>query len=126
MKRELGALILLLALFGAAAFNIRAAERLTDEIETHLGRSEKALLAGDRAYAETELEAALRIWRSAEHYTHIFIRHGEIDSASDAFFHLQQGLLAGDGKELSAAYDLLRYHLESIDRMEHISPGSVF
>ena len=126
MRREICAMLLLLALFGAAAFNIRAADRLTDEIETHLSLSEKALLAGDRAYAESELAAALRIWRAAEHYTHIFIRHGEIDSASDAFFQLRQGLLAGDGKELSAAYDLLRYHLESIDRMEHISLGSVF
>lgn len=126
MKRELGALLLLLALFTAAVINIRAADKLTDKIEAHLDRSEKALLAGDRPYAESELEAALRIWQAAEHYTHIFIRHSEIDSASDAFFQLQHGLRAGDGKELSAAYDLLRYHLESIDRMEHISIGSVF
>ena len=126
MRRELGALLLLLSLFAAAVINIRAADRLTAEIEAHLDRSEKALLAGDRPYAESELDAALRIWQAAERYTHIFIRHSEIDSASDAFFQLQQGLRAGDGKELSSAYDLLRYHLESIDRMEHISIGSVF
>ena len=60
MKRELGALLLLLSLFTAAVINIRAADRLTDEIEAHLDLSEKALLAGDRPYAESELDAALR------------------------------------------------------------------
>ena len=126
MKRELCALLLMLAMFGAAAWNIRRADRLTNEMAEHLELSEKALLSGDRSYAESELDAALRIWQNAEHYTHIFIRHAEIDSVSDAFFQLRQGLLAGDGKELSAAYDLLFYHVQSIDRMEHISPGSVF
>ncbi len=126
MKREICALLLLLALFGAAAWNIRKVDTLTGELEQHLRLSEKALLSGDRRYAETELEAALRVWTTAERYTHIFIRHPEIDSVSDAFFALSQGLRAGDGKELSAAYDLLRYHLESIDAMEHITLGSVF
>ena len=126
MKRELCALLFLLVLFGAAGWNIRRADRLTQELEQHLALSQKALLSGDRAYAETELEAAVRIWENAKHYTHVFLRHSEIDSVSDAFFQLLQGVRAGDGKELSAAYDLMRYHLDAIAYMEHISPGSVF
>lgn len=126
MKRELCALLLLLVLIGIAAWNIHKVDELTGELEQHLALSQKALLADDRAYAETELEASLRIWQNAKHYTHIFIRHPEIDSVSDAFFALLQGLKAGDGKELSAAYDLLRYHLDTINYLEHISIGSVF
>ena len=126
MKRELCALLFLLALFAAAGWNIRRADRLTQELEQHLALSQKALLSGDRAYAETELEAAVRIWENAKNYTHVFLRHLEIDTVSDAFFHLLQGVRAGEGKELSASYDLLRYHLDSIDYMEHINLGSVF
>ena len=83
-------------------------------------------LDGDRETAEAELEAALRVWQADKRYAHVFLRHAEIDCISDAFFALQQGLRGGDGAELGAAYDLLRYHLECVDSMEHISPGSVF
>ncbi len=126
MKRELGALLLLAALFGVSLWSIRRTDRLTDEVETHLELSEKALRADDRETAEAELEAALRVWQADKRYAHVFLRHAEIDSISDAFFALQQGLRGGDGAELGAAYDLLRYHLECVDSMEHISPGSVF
>ena len=126
MKRELGALLLLAALFGVSLWSIRRTDRLTDEVEKHLELSEKALRADDRETAEAELEAALRVWQADKRYAHVFLRHAEIDCISDAFFALQQGLLGGDGVELGAAYDLLRYHLECVDSMEHISPGSVF
>ena len=126
MKREIGALLLLAALFGVSLWSIRRTDRLTDEVEKHLELSEKALRADDRETAEAELEAALRVWQADKRYAHVFLRHAEIDSISDAFFALQQGLRGGDGAELGAAYDLLRYHLECVDSMEHISPGSVF
>ena len=126
MKRELGALLLLAALFAVSLWSIRRTDRLTEEVEKHLALSEKALRADDRERAETELEAALRVWRADKRYVHVFLRHAEVDSISDAFFALLQGLRGGDGVELGAAYDLLRYHLECVDSMEHISPGSVF
>ena len=126
MKRELGALLLLAALFAVSLWSIRRTDRLTEEVEKHLELSEKALRADDRETAEAELEAALRVWQADKRYAHVFLRHAEIDSISDAFFALQQGLRGGDGAELGAAYDLLRYHLECVDSMEHISPGSVF
>ena len=117
MKREIGALLLLAVLFGVSLWSIRRTDRLTDEVEKHLELSEKALRADDRETAETELAAALRVWQADRRYAHVFLRHAEIDSISDAFFALQQGLRGGDGAELGAAYDLLRYHLECIDSM---------
>ena len=126
MKREIGALLLLAALIGLSVWSIRRTDRLMEEVERHLALSEKALRADDRDGASAELEAAERVWHAAEHFTHVFLRHPELDGISDAFFTLRQGLDAGDGIELKAAYDLLRYHLECVDRMEHVSPGSVF
>ena len=121
MKRELGALLLLAALIGLSVWSIRRTDRLMQEVEQHLSLSEKALRADDRDTA-----AAERVWHAAERYTGVFLRHAELDTISDAFFALRHGLDAGDGIELGAAYALLRYHLDCVDRMEHISPGSVF
>ena len=126
MKREIAALLLLAAMCFASFWSVGRTDSLKDEVEQHLALSEKALRADDRERAETELEAALRVWRAGEGYSHVFLRHAEIDAVSDAFFALRQGLRAGDGIELGAAYDQLRYHLDCIASMEHVSPGSVF
>lgn len=126
MKREIGAVLLLGIMIALSLWNLRRLDALTTQVEAHLARSEKALLAGDRERAEEELDAAGRVWRAGERFTHVYIRHPENDCVNDAFFSLHQGLAAGDGKELSAAYALLRYHLDAIDYMEHVSLGSVF
>ncbi|MBQ9685295.1 MAG: DUF4363 family protein [Oscillospiraceae bacterium] len=126
MKRETGAAALLILLLAVSLWNIRRVDQTVDEIEEHLKYSEKAALGGDSAFAEAELEAALRLWRAADNYTHVFIRHPEIDTANDAFYTLMQLLRAGEGRSLTAAYDQLRYHLEGIASMEHIRVGSVF
>ena len=80
---------------------------------------------GDFDSAKIELDKGLRHWLNADGYTHIFLRHPEIDSTTDAFYELQELLLDGGGDGCAAAYDKLRYHLESIRSMEHISIGSV-
>ena len=126
MKRETGALLLLLALASLAVWNIRRLDRTVAEIEEHLNYSEKAAVGGDADRAETELEAALRLWLDADRYTQIFLRHPDIDGATDAFYVLMQLLRAGESRSLTAIYDQLRYHLHTIASMEHIRTGSVF
>lgn len=126
MRRELGALLLLAALIGASVWSIRRVDALTAEAGAHLERSEKALLSGDRRNAEAELDAALRIWRCAGGYTEVFLRHSELDSIRDAFYTLQREVRAGEGKELTALYELLEKRLDCLASMEHVSLGSVF
>ena len=124
MNRELAAGALLLLLMAGAWWNIRAVDRLTGELLAGLDASQAAEEQGDHPGAQAALEAALNRWLEADSYTHIFIRHAEIDSTADAFYELQGQLLAGEG-DISAAYDKLRYHLDSIQRMEHPSLGSI-
>lgn len=124
MKRELAAGALLLLLMAGAWWNIRAVDRLTGELLAGLDASQAAEEQGDHLAAQAALDKALNRWLEADSYTHIFIRHAEIDSTADAFYELQAQLLAGEG-DSSAAYDKLRYHLDSIQRMEHPSLGSV-
>lgn len=126
MKREIFAALLLLVLIGASVWNIRRADRLTDEIREHLELSERALLAADPNYAKEQLEAAKRIWLSARGYTQMFLRHPELDGTSDVFYETLQDLQAGELRALPAAYERLRYHLDSIRDMEHVRWGTVF
>ena len=126
MKREICAVLLLAALAAASYWNIHRADTLTTEIKDHLELSEKALLANDPKYAVEQLEAALRIWLSARSYTQVFLRHPELDETSDIFFETLKDLRGGEIRALAAEYERLRYHIDSISDMEHLSLGSVF
>lgn len=124
MKRELAAGTLLALLIAGAWWNIRAVDRLTGDILAGLDTAQAAEARGQPEEAREALDKALKRWLEADRYTHIFIRHAEIDATADAFYELQSQLLSGEG-DSSAAYDKLRYHLESIRRMEHPSLGSI-
>lgn len=125
MKKEIFALSLLLLLFAASLFNIRYFDRLCLDIAAEVKASSEALQKDDRAAAQEHLDRALHTWLEAENYTHIFIRHPEIDSTADAFYELGQELESADGESCRAAYDKLLYHLESIRTMEHLRFGSI-
>ena len=124
MKRELAAGTLLALLIAGAWWNIRAVDRLTGDILAGLDTAQTAEARGQPEEAREALDKALKRWLEADRYTHIFIRHTEIDATADAFYELQSQLLSGEG-DSSAAYDKLRYHLESIRQMEHPSLGSI-
>ena len=125
MSREWAASLLILLLVLGAWWNIAAVDSLSGDMLSRLERSEQAALAGDSAQALELLDSALELWLRADSYTHIFIRHSEIDSTADAFYELRQLLLSEDLESCGAAYGKLRYHIISIQEMEHPSLGSI-
>lgn len=125
MKRELAAAALLLLLAAGAFWNLRAADRLSDQVERSLDRAERAARQADYEGALAALEAGRSIWNSRENYTQAFFRHPDLDALQDAFAGLEQLLLQRD-EGWPAALALLRYHLRATDRMEHLSLGTIF
>lgn len=125
MKRELAAGLLLLALICGAIYNIIYVGELVRDISAELYASQEALAAGSGERAEEYAEKALQKWLGAEQYTHIFVRHSEIDSTADAFYDLLQSLSGGEYDGIEQAYSKLLYHLSSIATMEQISLGSI-
>ena len=121
MKKAIAAAILLALLFGAAAWNIAHIDSLTGSL-TALAycRTE------DYGAAEDALHEALELWYGAENYTHIMIRHSEVDSATDAFYAVLETILTRDADAAESAIECLKAHLQSIDSMEHVSFRSVF
>lgn len=126
MKREICAAVLLLLLIAAAALNTLHIDRLTDLVETSLTRAENAAEQGDFETALVMLENALSVWQGDRDYTDVFLRHPDLDAASDAFYELEELLRQKDADALPAVFKKLRYHLESIDYMEHLSVGTIF
>lgn len=125
MRREISASAILLLMLLFSLWNLRQIDTLTGEIEKLLHYSSAAAEQSDFTTAEDAALRALDIWLHADGYTHIFIRHPEIDSTSDAFYELLAAIGAHESDALGAAYGKLLYHLHSIDSMEHVSLGSL-
>jgi len=126
MKRELGALTLLAALILTAAWGVRRTDFLTDQIGLSLQRSERALERGEADNALAALDNALSLWEDGRGFAGVFLRHPDADGVSDAFYQLRQLLLQKDAPGAPAGYAQLRFHLETIDRMEHLSLDTIF
>lgn len=126
MKRELTAVVLLLLLLAASFVNLRYYDGLTGRVEAELRRSQECVEQNDFDGAREHYHKAEELWLGAKPFTHIFIRHAEIDSTVDAFYDLRQLLDEESREECAAAYEKIYYHLESIDGMEHPRLGSIF
>ena len=125
MRREYTAMIILAILMLGAWLNLRHMDSLTERIEAKLELSQKAAEQGSMDISEKALLDALDMWLGADGYTHIFIRHSEIDAISDSFYELYDALLSGETDALTPAYERLIYHLESVNDIEHLSLRSL-
>ena len=125
MRREYTAMIILALLMLGAWLNLRHMDSLTERIEAKLELSQKAAEQGSMDISEKALRDALDMWLGADGYTHIFIRHSEIDAISDSFYDLYDALLNGETDALAPAYEKLIYHPESVNDIEHLSLRSL-
>lgn len=126
MLKEIFALLLIILLMSVSAWNIKTVDSLCTEITQRLEQAKNLAMSGSTEMAQAELRSALKKWLDAESYTHIFIRHPEIDSCSDAFYDALSALGSGEAMEIIPCFEKLRYHLESIASMERISLGNIF
>ena len=125
IKKEIFALSLLFVLIGAAVWNLIYLHGMAESLRSDVSLSRECAEAEEYDKAAEALENALDTWLSAESYTHIFIRHSEIDSTTDAFYELKEALLNED-PGCAGAYDRLIYHIDSIEGMEQFTFGSIF
>lgn len=126
MKREIaaGAVILLLAI--GSWINLNYLKDFTGGLEEKLELSRAYCDSGRFDLAENVLAEAADEWLGADGYTHIFIRHSEIDSTTDAFFELMSDVRSGDAQSAAGSYEKLLAHLSSLYTMERVTLGSIF
>ena len=126
MKKEIVALSLLLIILAGNVWNQRRLNGLTAELNALVEEAYASFHAGDRLSAEENGKEAERLWLSADRYTHIFIRHTDIDALTSAFCDYRAAIASGEGSDVFAAYLRLRTGLRSLREMEKLSAGSVF
>lgn len=126
MKKELFAILTILLLLIGSVSSLIHLESLVSDLNTHIEYSLLYCSLDDYEAAHTEMGKALQKWNNAEGYTHIFIRHSEVDTTSDVFYDVLSAI--HDREKYEAEYQLkkLKYHTESILRMERLTLRSVF
>jgi len=126
MRKMIFASVLLALIFAGALLNLRYLNHYIGELQGDIAESRKSAEAGDLSGAEEKLWEAIDRWKAAEGYTHIFIRHSELDSATDAFYELLRDLYARDVQSAMGSYEKVMAHLSSIDNIERVRLGSIF
>lgn len=99
---------------------------MTDELTQLVGTSTEAAKAGDWYKAEKYINKAIKTWKSKDSYTHIVLRHSEIDILSDALYEYMRDVLEKNEDTATASSKKLLYHLESLAQMERLRFGSIF
>ncbi len=126
MKKEILSALLLLLIFSGVLVNIRINERIVSSLINEVDMSYENLKNGNEDKAMQQLDTAIEHWLNLDGYTHIFIRHSEINSTTDAFYGFRSDVGSGDADAASGSYGLLKETLLSLMTMEQISLGSVF
>ena len=125
MKKEWLAVALLLSVTLGAVLNLHYLKSFTEELDDRVEEAVSQAEAGNWAAAEALTLDAVRDWTSMDKYTHVFIRHGEIDAVTDGFCSLLGTLRSQDPGSLFAAQLALRNRLAELYEMERLTPGSI-
>lgn len=126
MKKETIAALTLALVFAGAVINIGIVGRMSRSLCSDVQRAYEYALTGDSAGAIDTLDKAIGHWLSLDGYTHIFIRHSEINSTTEAFYAFKSDICADDMGSAAGSYALLTETLRSLMTMEQISLGSIF
>ena len=124
MKREFVAVALLLALLILSLMNVHYIESRTDALSNQIQSAEELYTGNDRAGASRLVEASLNSWLDWNSYSHIMLRHSEVDLVTDAFYSLLEELEGGE-TVTEASFDSLRETLGDIVKKERVSLGSL-
>ena len=126
MKKEFVALALLIAILTGNLWNQR---RLNSLINGLMSLAEDACSASqqqDWPAAANAAEEAEKLWLDSGRYTHIFLRHTDIDALTAALCDFRGAAIGQESGELFTSYLRLKALLVSLRGMEKLSFGSVF
>ena len=126
MRKELAAAIILALLLTGVMVNIRVASNIILGLKEDVTAAYESAEKGDFDRAKPQLDAAVEHWMSLDGYTHIFIRHCDINSTTQAYLQLKSDLSAEDMGAAEGSYGLLMATLDSLMTMEQLSLGSIF
>ena len=124
MKREFFAVGLLIALLTLSLYNIRYIENKSQTLSSYIEKAETHYLSGDRQGAAEDIEASLDLWLGWDSYSHVMLRHSEVDVITESYYELLKEL-EGDDTVTKASFGKLKEELSSITTKERINVRSI-
>lgn len=126
MKKEFIIGCFLALLLAASLVNIHYLNKLTDKVTGLIEDSEKSAEEMAWEKAEEKAEAAAKLWSDSEPYTHLVLRHPEVESATDAIYGYVAQVYARDDGAAKGAAQAAISRMKSISSIEQIKLGSIF
>ena len=126
IKKEICAALLLAVILTTAIINSNHLEALTSDLQELVDITAKAAADDNWSIAEENAEKLSDKWHEMDPYTHIVLKHSEIDSTTDAIYELLKAVYSKELGEVMGATRLASEHLFSISSMEKIRFGSIF
>ncbi len=116
----------LLAALALGLWSSAHLDSLTDDMHALVTESQEYALDENSAAAAEALLRAADLWETEEWYTHVFVRHTEVDAVSDAVYELLGSLLNEEWGETTGGYEMFFYDIEIILILYDLSVGSIF
>ena len=126
MKKEIAAWVLITVITSASVLSGRYVQSMSEELS---GFAEAAVVcaeSGDWDACEKNAEAAVKLWRENDTYTHIIFHHSEIDSVTDAICGLLSAAYSQEPGDVRSSAAAAVAHFKSISDLEGIKLGSIF
>jgi hypothetical protein len=126
LKKEIVAISLLAVILACSIINVFIIKRYTQ----HMAR----LIDDTQSYAEGEhwekavksAEDAVEYWQMKSRYTHIVLRHSEINATTNAFCLFLAEVYKRDVNGMRGVSKALKSQIQSIYEMEKLKLGSIF
>ena len=125
MKKEGLAIAIILCVILGSVLNLRFLKSLIHELDAQISEAVAEAEAENWIAAEALASEGMTHWINMDKYTHIFIRHGEIDAVTDAFCSLLGAIKSRDASEIFKAQLALHSRLNELVEMERVTPGSI-
>lgn len=125
MKKEGLAIAIILCVTVASVLNLRYLKSFIHELDAQTSEAVSEAEAQDWAAAEALASEVMMQWIGMDKYTHIFIRHGEIDAVTDAFCSLLGAIKSRDASDIFTTQLTLHSRLNELVEMERVTPGSI-
>ncbi len=126
MKKEFVALALLLLIIIGNIWNQRRLNGLISDLDDLTEEAYAASQAQNWSEAEAAARSAENRWSAENRYTHVFIRHTDIDALTEAFCDYRGAIAGHDEGNILGSFLRLSAGLHSLLDMETLSAGSVF
>lgn len=126
MKKEIIIGCFLIIMLGVSLVNIHYLNKLTDNVTQLIEQAENYAFEGNWNQSEKKAEEASNLWSNSETYTHLVLRHSEVESATDAIYGFLEQVYAKEQGALKGAAQAAVAHMKSISSIEQIKFGSIF